>query len=179
MKKFIYHSVRLFRKYWFYLCMAFAMSPFFFLIVFAIAITISLLFFDNMPEVKDITEYLTEEELRKIETAEEVNDEEYLSILAKWQSYNCPVKVDQITTWTGSQLTEDAFICNYEINDKRHRYGKIDMNVLKDNVMSRLDKGSDRLQRIVATNRNLIYRYWNKQTNTTEDIVFTSQELNA
>ena len=179
MKKLIYHIVRLLRKFWFFLFLASAISPVIGLGVFIIALIISLIFFNDSAEVKNPKDYFTEEELRKIPSEEDVDDEEYLTLLAKYQSYECPIKVDQITTWTSSEVTKDSFICNYEINDRWHRYGDIDFGVVKDNILSELDKGGYKVQRILATNRNLIYRYWNRQTNTVEDIVLSEKDLRS
>ena len=135
--------------------------------------------FRDPADAKDPADYFTEEELRKIQSDEAVDDEEYLTLLAKYQSYECPVKVDQITTWTSSELTKDSFICNYEINDRWHRYGEIDMNIVKSNILAQIDKEGYKVQRIVATNRNMIFRYWNRQTETYEDIVLSIDELKS
>lgn len=179
MRKLIYHIVRLFRNFWFVLLLAFAISPVIGLGVLIIATAISLVFFSNPKDTKDPKDYFTEEELRKIQSEEDVDDEEYLTLLAKYQSYECPIKVDQITTWTSSEVTKESFICNYEINDRWHRYGDIDFKVVKNNILSELDKEGYKVQRILATNRNLIYRYWNRQTNTVEDIVLSEKDLRS
>lgn len=179
MRKLIYHIVRLLRKFWFVLLLAFATSPVIGLGVLIIATAISLVFFSNPIDTKNPKDYFTEEELRKIQSEEDVDDEEYLTLLAKYQSYECPIKVDQITTWTSSEVTKESFICNYEINDRWHRYGDIDFKVVKNNILSELDKEGYKVQRILATNRNLIYRYWNRQTNTVEDIVLSEKDLRS
>ena len=179
MKKIIYHIVRLLRKFWFFLFLAAAISPFIGLCVFIIALIISLVFFSDSAEVKDPNDYFTEEELRKIQSGEDVDDEEYLTLLAKYQSYECPIKVDQITTWTSSEVTKESFICNYEINDRWHTYGDVDFGVVKNTILSDIDKGGYKVQRILATNRNLIYRYWNRQANTVEDVVLSEEDLRS
>ena len=179
MKKVFSHIKRLFRKFWFFLFFAFAISPIMGLGVLIIATTLSMALFSDPVDAKDPADYFTEEELRKIQSDEDVDDEEYLMLLAKYQSYECPVKVDQITTWTSSEVTKESFICNYEINDRWHRYGEIDMNVVKSNILAQIDKKGVNVQRIIATNRNMIYRYWNRQSETFEDVVLSIDELRS
>ena len=179
MKRVFSHIKRLFRKFWFFLFFAFAISPIMGLGVLIIATTLSMALFSDPVDAKDPADYFTEEELRKIQSDEDVDDEEYLMLLAKYQSYECPVKVDQITTWTSSEVTKESFICNYEINDRWHRYGEIDMNVVKSNILAQIDKKGVNVQRIIATNRNMIYRYWNRQSETFEDVVLSIDELRS
>ncbi|MBQ8158131.1 MAG: hypothetical protein IJ081_03835 [Prevotella sp.] len=179
MKKVLFHIIRLFRKFWFLLLMTFTISPVIFLIVLFVATIISIALFDDYVEPKNPDDFFTEEELRKIQTGEEVDDEEYLSLLAKYQTFECPVKVDKITTWTSSEVTKDSFICNYEINDRWHRYGEIDMNVVKSNILAQIDKEGYKVQHIIATNRNMIFRYWNRQEGTIEDVVLSIDELKS
>ena len=179
MKKVISHIKRLFRKFWFFLFFAFAISPIIGLGVLIIATVLSMALFNDPIDAKDPADYFTDEELRKIQSGEEVDDEEYLTLLAKYQSFECPVKVDQITTWTSSEVTKDSYICNYEINDRWHRYGEIDIDVVKKNILAQIDKKGVNVQRILATNRNMIYRYWNRQTGNYEDVVLSIDELRS
>ena len=179
MKRVFSHIKRLFRKFWFFLFFAFAISPIIGLGVLIIATVLSMVLFNDPVDAKDPEDYFTEEELRKIQSDEDVDDEEYLTLLAKYQSYECPVKVDKITTWTSSEVTKDSFICNYEINDRWHRYGEIDMNVVKSNILAQIDKKGINVQRIIATNRNMIFRYWNRQSETFEDVVLSIGELRS
>lgn len=179
MKRVFSHIKRLFRKFWFFLFFAFAISPIMGLGVLIIATVLSMVLFSDPIDAKAPADYFTEEELRKIQSDEDVDDEEYLTLLAKYQSYECPVKVDQITTWTSSEVTKNSYICNYEINDRWHRYGEIDMNVLKSNILAQIDKKGINVQRIIATNRNMIYRYWNRQSETFEDVVLSIDELRS
>lgn len=179
MKRVFSHIKRLYRKFWFFLFFAFAISPIMGLGVMIIATVLSMALFSDPIDGKDPADYFTEEELRKIQSDEDVDDEEYLTLLAKYQSYECPVKVDQITTWTSSEVTKESFICNYEINDRWHRYGEIDMNVVKSNILAQIDKKGINVQRIIATNRNMIYRYWNRQSETFEDVILSIEELRS
>lgn len=171
------HIKRLLRKFWFLLFLAFAISPIMGLSIFVMAIILSMVLSNDPEEVKDPTDYFTQEEWRKIHSEEDLEDEEYLALLARYQTYKCPIKVDEITTWTSSELTKDSFICHYEINDKLHQYGDVDMDLLKNNILAELYKDGYKKQRIVATNRNMIFRYWNCQRETLEDIVISTEEL--
>lgn len=176
MKRVFSHIKRLFRKFWYFLLCAFIISPFMGLGVLIIATILSMTLFSD-PIDKDPAEYFTEEELRMIQSDEVADDEAYLALLAKYQSFECPVKVDQITTWTSSEVTKDAFIFNYEINDRWHRYGDIDPLSLKSKILTQIDTKGVNIQRIIATNRDVIYRYWNRQTESFEDIVLSVDEL--
>lgn len=177
MKRVFSHIKRLFRKFWFFMFFVAAMSPIIGLGVLIVATIISMLFFSDPVEEKDLADCFTEEEWRKIQSDEEVDENEYLTLLAKYQTYQCPVKVDQITTWTSSEVTKDSYICHYEINDKWHKYGEIDMDALRNNIISGINKDDNKVQCIIATNRNLVFRYWNCQTEVLEDIVLTPEDL--
>ncbi len=179
MKRVFSHIMRLIRKFGFILFFAFVMSPIMGFGVLVMATVLSMLLFDDPIDAKDPADYFTEDELRIIQTEEIVDDEEYLTLMAKYQTFKCPVKVDQITTWTSSEITRDAFICNYEIYDRWHRYGEIDMNEVKKTILAQIDKNSCSVRRIIATNRNMIYRYWNRRTETLEDIVLSADELRS
>lgn len=180
MGKVIQHAKRVFKYFWILIVFLGAIQIFFGLGAFVLLLIISLMFFDNFPEEKKPEDYFTDEEWRIIHSDEaSQDDEEYLSLLARFQTYECPIKVDEITTWTSSELTKESFICHYEINDKRGKYGVIDMAKVKKDILDSIDKEGYKVQRIVATNRNMIFRYWNRQTETSEDIVLSTDELKS
>lgn len=179
MKNLKLHIVRVFGKLWYLLIIMCIISPFLCSIVFLAALIISMVFFNNFTEAKNPEDYFTEEEWRKIHSGESIDSEEYLILLAKYQTYECPVKVDEITTWTSSEITKDSFICNYEINDRWHRYGEIDMNIVKGNILEQIDKKGIKVQSIIATNRNMIFRYRNYRTGTIEDVILSNEELRS
>ncbi len=179
MKNLKLHIVRVFGKLWYLLIIMCIISPFLCSIVFLAALIISMVFFNNFTEAKNPENYFTEEEWRKIHSGESIDNEEYLILLAKYQTYECPVKVDEITTWTSSEITKDSFICNYEINDRWHRYGEIDMNIVKGNILDQIDKKGIKVQSIIATNRNMIFRYRNYRTGTIEDVILSNEELRS
>lgn len=179
MKNLKLHIVRVFGKLWYLLIIMCIISPFLCSIVFLAALIISMVFFNNFTEAKNPEDYFTEEEWRKIHSGESIDNEEYLILLAKYQTYECPVKVDEITTWTSSEITKDSFICNYEINDRWHRYGEIDMNIVKGNILDQIDKKGIKVQSIIASNRNMIFRYRNYRTGTIEDVILSNEELRS
>ena len=165
MKQIIYHLTRVFAKCWFIILLACTISP-------IIGLGVLILF-------TIIDDYFTDEDMKKMDKAEELDDDEYLTLVAKFQTYQCPKKVDPITTWTSSELTKDAYVYNYEINDKKHMYRLLDMNDLKNQILSKIDKQNDKIQRIIASNRNLVFRYRNYQKDTIDDVVLTANELRS
>lgn len=96
MKRFFAHFMRIIRKFWFILLIIAPISPVFFLGVLIMMTTISMIFFndpvDIEAEVEDLMSNFTEEELEIIfadKVDEKVSDEEYLGLIAKYQSYVC------------------------------------------------------------------------------------------
>ena len=179
MKQIIYHLTRGFAKCWFIILIACTISPIVGLGVLILFTIISMVFSSEPVEEKNIDDYFTDEDMKKMDKAEELDDDEYLTLVAKFQTYQCPKKVDPITTWTSSELTKDAYVYNYEINDKKHMYRLLDMNDLKNQILSKIDKQNDKIQRIIASNRNLVFRYRNYQKNTIDDVVLTANELRS
>lgn len=179
MKQIIYHITRVFSKCWFIILLACTISPIVGLGVLILFTIISMVFSSEPVEEKNIDDYFTDEDMKKMDKAEELDDDEYLTLVAKFQTYQCPKKVDPITTWTSSELTKDAYVYNYEINDKKHMYRLLDMNDLKNQILSKIDKQNDKIQRIIASNRNLVFRYRNYQKNTIDDVVLTANELRS
>ena len=177
MKRIYLHIKRLFRKFWFFLFIPFAISPIIGLGVLIIVTILSLLLFSDPIEVKDPTGHFSDKELRKIQGAEPTKPEEYLSLLARYESFQCPIKADKITTWVNSELTDDSYICNYEICDKRNKYEHITKDQMKEILLSQIDKKGKYAQSIIATNRNLVFRYNNLQTNSVEDVIITKEDL--
>lgn len=175
MKRDFSSTKRMLVNHWFLLLLPWAISPVYGVFSFILAVSISMIFFSKPKNEKDIRDYLTDEELEVINNRIDVDDEKYVKMLAKYQSFTCPVKADKITTWVSSEVSNDAFICNYEINDERNRYGDIDMEVVKKRILRRIDP--DNVERIVATGRNIIFRYKNCQTGTTDDVVLSNEEL--
>ena len=179
MKKVFYHITRVFSKCWFIILLACTISPIVGLGVLILFTIISMVFSSEPVEEKNIDDYFTDEDMKKMDKAEELDDDEYLTLVAKFQTYQCPKKVDQITTWTSSELTKDAYVYNYEIFDKWHKYGELNLMDLKNRILAGIDKQNVNIQRIIASNRNLVFRYRNYQKNTIDDVVLTANELRS
>ena len=89
MKKLFLHIKRLFRKFWFVIFLAFAISFVFGLGLLAVMTIISMVFFDNIVDVDSILENFTEEQLNIIfaeKVDENVTDDDYFTILARYQT---------------------------------------------------------------------------------------------
>ena len=102
MKRLVLHVKRLFRKFWFIIFLSFAISWLSGFLVLGLMIVISMLFFSDPVDVKGILENFTEEQLEIIfaeDVDEDVSDDDYFTILARYQTYLCPKKADRITTW--------------------------------------------------------------------------------
>lgn len=179
MKQFFYHLTRVFSKCWFIILLACTISPIIGLGVLILFIIISMVFSSEPAEEKNIDDYFTDEDIKKMDKAEELDDDEFLTLVAKFQTYQCPKKVDPITTWTSSELTKDAYVYNYEIFDKWHKYGELNLMDLKNRILAGIDKQNVNIQRIIASNRNLVFRYRNYQKNTIDDVVLTANELRS
>ena len=183
MTKFYLHVKRLFRKYWLFILFMFAMSPLVGLANLIIMLAISLLFFTDPLEPIDmdgVKQEFTEEELSILDgesMQEDVTDEEYLKLLARFQCFICPRRIDSATIWNGSGVTDDAYVYHYELNDHYRWLNKNYEEGLKERILSRLDTESVHVQRIIRTNRNLVYRYWLRHAGGCTEIVITPEDL--
>ena len=176
MTNIIYHIVRVFRKLWYIIVFASIISPIAGLGVILISLVISMIFF-RIPDYKKFLEdNFTEEEIRKLRSPEDISDEKYLELLVRYLPTICPLKVDKITTMTGVELTKDAFIHKYVINDRWHMYGEINPQTIKENILSNQDI-CKKLRRMIATNRTPIFRFWNEQTKTNFDIEISAEDI--
>lgn len=176
MKKLFLHIKRLFRKFWFVIFFASAISIVFGVIVLVVMTIISMLFFDNIVDVDAILENFTEEQLEIIfseEIDENINDEDYLTLLARYQSFFCPKKLDRGTIWTSSMVTDDAYIFCYEIKGTT----PISIDQQKKRILAQINTNGVHAKRLVNSNRNLVFRYTYCQTDETVNIVFTTDEL--
>jgi len=176
MKRLVLHVKRLFRKFWFIIFLGFAISWLSGIIVFGLMIVISMLFFSDPVDVKGILENFTEEQLEIIfanEVDEDVSDDDYFTILARYQTYLCPKKADRITTWICSEVTDTAYVQKYELKNNEH----ISKEVLKQNLLASINKNSVAAKRAVRSNRNLNFTYTYRNTGESFTIVITPSEL--
>ena len=105
---------------------------------------------------------------------ETVSDDDYLMLVARYQSYFCPKKVDSVTTWLGSEVTKEAFIYTYELKKKYEGFNEKNM---KSEILSKINKSSVHARRMVTSNRNMVFRYTYRNTGESFDIVITTEEL--
>jgi len=176
MRKLFLHIKRVFRKFWYVICLISAISLVHGLFALVVMTIISLLFFDNIVDVDAILENFTDEQLEIIlseEMDENVTDDDYLTLLARYQSFFCPKKIDRITIWTSSEVTKDAYIFSYELKGKE----AITREEQKKRIFAQINTNGVHAKRLVNSNRKLVFRYTYRQTGETIEIVFTPDEL--
>ncbi len=179
MKRVLLHSKKVISNHWFIILIAGAISFIIGIGMFLLLLIWSMTFTQDPIDVNDLMDNFTEREMEIVlaETIDEsVSDEEYLSTLAKYQSYFCPKKVDYLTLWTGSIYTGKSYILYYEV---KKRLEEIDRNILKENILTHINKNSVLSMRLVRSNKNMIVRYTDRKTSDYFEIVITSQELMA
>lgn len=179
MKRVILHSKKVIRNHWFIICIAGAVSFVYGIIAFLAFLIYSMNFTEDPVDVNDIMKEFTEEELGIVlaDTMDEnVSDEEYFTLLARYQSYFCPKKVDRVTTWVGSEVTEDSYIMNYEIKKEIEGFSA---DVLKDNILKEINPNCVQTIRLVRSGKNMVFRYTNTSTYDSFDIVITPNDLKA
>jgi len=179
MKRVLLHSKKVISNHWFIILIAGAISFIIGIGMFLLLLIWSMTFTQDPIDVNDLMDNFTEREMEIVlaETIDEsVSDEEYLSTLAKYQSYFCPKKVDYLTLWTGSIYTGKSYILYYEV---KKRFEEIDRNILKENILTHINKNSVLSMRLVRSNKNMIVRYTDRKTSDYFEIVITSQELMA
>ncbi|MBQ9636833.1 MAG: hypothetical protein IJV36_02910 [Prevotella sp.] len=177
MKRLFLHIKRIFKKFWFVIFFMSAISLFFGIALVIVMTAISMLFFSDPVDVDAILENFTERELEIIlseEMDESVADDEYLELIAKYQSYFCPKKIDSITIWTGSRVTIDSYIYEYEL---KKRIEGFSVDKLRKDILRKINKNSVHAQRMVRTNRNMVFKYTFRDNYETFDIVISTEEL--
>lgn len=182
MKRFFAHLMRVVRKFWLFLLIIIPISPVFLLGVLIIMTLISMLFFSDPVDVEsaveDLLKNFTEDELDIIfaeEMDEKVCDDDYLSLIARYQSYVCPKKLDAVTTWVGSEINKQAYIYKYELNDRK--ISGFDVNKQKDSIRAIINKNSIQTMRVINSGRDIVFRYTYKYSGENTDVVFTNDEL--
>lgn len=179
MKRVILHSKKVIINHWFIICIAGAVSFVYGIIAFLAFLIYSMNFTEDPVDVNDIMKEFTEEELGIVlaDTMDEnVSDEEYFTLLARYQSYFCPKKVDRVTTWVGSEVTEDSYIMSYEIKKEIEGFSA---DVLKDNILKEINPNCVQTIRLVRSGKNMVFRYTNTSTYDSFDIVITPNDLKA
>ena len=177
MKRIYLHIKRLFKKFWFIIFFAFAISIVHGIALLVIMLTLSMLFFSAPVDVDAILDNFTKEELDIIfaETVDEnVSDDDYLNLLARYQTFFCPKKFDSVTIWTGSMVTKQAYIYEYELKKDVEAFDK---KTQKERIMRQINLNCVHVKRILSSNRNMIFRYTYRNTGEMLDIVINTDEL--
>ena len=179
MKRVLLHSKKVIANHWFIILIAGAISFIIGIGMFLLLLIWSMTFTQDPIDVNDLMDNFTEREMEIVlaETIDEsVSDEEYLSTLAKYQSYFCPKKVDYLTLWTGSSYTGESYILYYEV---KNRFEEIDRNILRENILTHINKNSVLSMRLVRSHKDMIVRYTDRKTSEYFEIVINSKELMA
>ena len=176
MKRIYLHIKRLFRKFWFIIFFASAISLVFGLGLIIIMTAISLLFFSDPVDVNGILKNFTDRELEIImatEIDDTVSDNDYLALLARYQSFFCPKKADWLTIWTGAEATDIAYIHYYELK-KEYEISKEEQ---KKRIIAQVNKSGVQAQRLIRSHKNLIFKYTYRKSGKTFEIIITPEEL--
>ena len=177
MKRLFLHIKRIFKKFWFLIFIMSVISLALGLALVIVMTVISMLFFSDPVDVDAILDNFTERELEIIQSEEmdeSVADNDYLELLARYQSYFCPKKLDSLTIWTDSRVTNDSYVYEYEL---KKRIEGFSVEKLRMDILERIDKNSVLARRIVRTNRDMIFRYTYCDNYESFDIVVSTEEL--
>lgn len=179
MKRVFLHSMKVMGKHWFWILVGSAISWPIGIGVFLLFLIFSLIFSEDPVSISEIKKAFTKRELAIVSAKtvnENVTDEEYLTLLARYQTFLCPRKVDSITTWVGSEVTDGYYIMNYEL--KKSADG-IDLDVLKRNILNDINPKCVQSIRLIRSNKDMVFKYTCPNTGDTFSIVVTSNELKA
>ena len=179
MKRVFIHSKRVIRNHWFIIAIAWAVSFIFGIAAFLLFLIYSMNFKEDPVDVKEILNNFTEEELGVVlsDTVDErISDDDYLQLLARYQSYLCPKKVDNMTIWTGSEVTDSSYIMYYEV---KKNFEAIDKDVLRNNILTQINRNNVQTIRLARSHRSMVLRYTDRKTDEYFEIVINSQELTA
>ena len=108
-------------------------------------------------------------------------DDFSLEMVAMTTRLMLPARVDQVTTWTDTRLTDETFEYIYHIDDGSIDLSGIDMGALKSEKLTMLSQNMDVMGNVVkcckATHRNLVYKYIGNNSNKTILVVLTPTDL--
>ena len=104
-----------------------------------------------------------------------------LMLISKAENMLLPVKVDQLTNWTSSQLSNNSFVYVYEVDDSAIDLNTIDRFKLKEQMISKYAHPQKPMERqielCINTGRSIGYKYIGTQTNTSFTIELSPSEL--
>lgn len=107
-------------------------------------------------------------------------DDFSLEMVAMTTRLMLPARVDQVTTWTDTRLTDNTFEYIYHIDDNID-LSNIDMGALKSEKLTMLSQNMDVMSNVVncckSTGRNLIYKYVGGSSGQTIQVVLTPTDL--
>lgn len=179
MKRVFLHSKKVFGNHWFIILIAGSISFILGIGMFLILLIWSMAFTQDPVDVNDVMDTFSERELEIVlaDTIDEsVSDDEYLSTLAKYQSYFCPKKIDYLTIWMGSVYTGDSYVLNYEV---KRDFESINQDILRENILGQINKNSVHVIRLARSRKNMIFRYTDRKTYESFEIVINNIELMA
>lgn len=108
-------------------------------------------------------------------------DDFSLEMVAMSTRLMLPTRVDQVTTWIDTQLTDTAFEYIYRIDDDGIDLYSVDLGMMRNEKLSILRQNMDIMGKVVrcciATNRNLVYKYIGRTSNKTIDVVLSPSDL--
>lgn len=112
----------------------------------------------------------------------EISEEDYsLLMISLTTKMMLPTKVDEVTTWTETIVTDNSFEYVYSINDKyvdMTLADKTQMKIEKENMLiQHLNLMQNVISKCISSHRKLIYRYIGSQSGISLDIVFSEKEL--
>ncbi|MBQ6760643.1 MAG: hypothetical protein IJP47_04385 [Prevotella sp.] len=109
----------------------------------------------------------------------ETYDEQFQRIIKKTVPY-LPARVDEVTVWVACELSPDAYVYKYEI-DESVDFSTIDFNVYDKDVRDRAKSAKNDMDLIVdlcsKTNRKLCYMYVSKKNGQTHELFIGPEEM--
>ncbi len=104
-----------------------------------------------------------------------------LEMVAMTTRLMLPARVDQVTTWTDTRLTDNTFEYIYHIDDSNIDLSNIDMGMMKREKLTMLSQNMDVMGNVVscciATHRSLVYKYIGNSSNKTINVVLPASDL--
>lgn len=108
-------------------------------------------------------------------------DDFSLEMVAMTTRLMLPARVDQVTTWTDTRLTDETFEYIYHIDDGNIDLSNIDMGKMKKEKLTTLSQNMDVMGNVVscciASHRSLVYKYIGKTSDKTISVILTDDDL--
>ena len=108
-------------------------------------------------------------------------DDFSLEMVALSTKLMLPARVDLVTTWIDTKVTDTTFEYVYRIDDASIDLNSVDMGMMKSEKLSILRENMDVMGKVVrcciATHRSLVYKYESSATNNSIRVYLTEQDL--